>query len=798
MERTNTILRMILSWVVIALVGGTLQAASQESSISAPPHVSPNRAFLNRYCVTCHNEKLQTAGLLLDKIDVENLTENAPTWEKVVRKLSARQMPPVGVPRPEESAYDSFATYLEIQLDRAAAANLNPGRTAPAHRLNRAEYTNAIRDLLGLEIDGETLLPADDSGGGFDNIADVLAVSPLLLEKYMSAARKISWLAIGNLDIRPEAIVYELSEHLKQDQRMSDDMPFGSKGGTAIRHHFPVDGDYVIKVRLQRYESLAVRGIAELQQLDIRLDGNRIKLFTVGGQNVGVSHGMSAQDTMPPSISQAEYERMADAHLEVRFPAKAGTRIVATNFLSKFWASENLRGENDIGVANITISGPYAVKGLGDTLSRQKIFMCTPTSAAEEEPCAREILSSLARLAYRRPVDETDIQDLLRLYNQGRRDGFEAGIELALRKILISPEFLFRIERDPEDIEPGTPYLISDRELASRLSFFLWSSIPDDELLDLAGRGKLSDPVLLEQQVRRMLDDSRSKALVENFAGQWLYLRNLNVINPSKDVFAQFDENLREAFRKETGLFFESMLREDRSVLDLIRADYTFVNERLARHYRLPNVYGSRFRRVTLEDENRKGLLGQGSILTVTSIANRTSPVVRGKWVLENLLGTPPPEPPPNVPALREKEEGGANLSMREQMEQHRRDPTCAGCHKLMDPIGFALENFDGIGRWRDTDAGTTIDASGVLPDGNKIQGVAELREALLIRPGQFVHTTTEKLLLYALGRGIEYYDAPVVRKILREAAPSDYRWSSIILGIVKSAPFRMRMSQEE
>ena len=793
-------LRTILCWIGIALVGASyLQAASQEPLSSAPPDVSPNRALLNRYCVTCHNEKLRTAELTLDQMDIENISKDAPTWEKVVRKIRARQMPPLGAPRPDEATYKSLLTHLERELDLAAEANFNPGRRAAAHRLNRAEYTNAVRDLLGLEIDSERLLPADDSGGGFDNIADVLAVSPMLLEGYMSAARTISRLAVGNLNISPEVDVYTVSEYLLQDQRMSEDLPFGSKGGVAVRHHFPLDGEYVIKVRLQREESLQVRGIAEPHPMDIRLDGKRIKLVTVGGQNVGASHGMSAQDTVPPDVKQAEYERVADGELEFRFPAQAGARVVAVTFLSEFWAAENLRAAEDaeeLGLTSVTISGPYEIAGPGNTPSRRKIFVCTPTSATDEEPCAREILSTLARRAYRRPVNDADMQSLMDLYVEGRREGFEAGIELALRKILISPDFLFRIERDPAGVEPASPYHISDLELASRLSFFLWSSIPDDELLNIAERGDLSDPMVLEQQVQRMLQDPRSRALVENFAGQWLYIRNVNVINPSKDVFPQFDENLREAFRKETELFFESMLREDLSVLDLLRADYTFVNERLARHYGIAGVYGNRFRRVPLESGNRRGLLGQGSILTVTSISNRTSPVVRGKWVLENLLGTPPPEPPANVPALKERGQGGEALTMREQMEQHRASPTCAGCHRLMDPIGFALENFDGIGRWRDADAGDPINTSGVLPDGNEIEGVEELREALLGRPEQIVHTATEKLLLYALGRGIDYYDAPVVRKILREAAPSGYRWSSIILGIVKSAPFQMRRSQ--
>ncbi len=776
---------------------GCLQASGQESLPAVPSDVSTNTALVNQYCVTCHNEKLKTSGLMLDKTDLAMVSEDAPVWEKVVRKLRAGQMPPLGMPRPDKPAYDSLASYLETELDRTAASNPNPGRPAAVHRLNRAEYTNAIRDLLALEIDSESLLPSDNSGGGFDNIGDALSVSPVLMEKYLTAARKIGRLAIGDTSLRPQVETYEVSEYLKQDVRVSEHLPFGSHGGLAVRHLFPLDGEYLAEVSLQKTEGLTVRGIAEPHPVDIRLDGTRIKLVTVGGDNQGESHGQSAQDTVPPSLAQFEYERTADADLEFRFPAAAGMHVLGVAFLNEFYAAENQRAEDDIGVSSLTITGPIDVIGPGDTPSRRRIFVCTPTGAGEEEICARKILSTLARRAYRRPVNDADVQDLMAFYRDGKDGGdFETGILMALRKILISPEFLFRIERDPPNIAPNSVYPISDLELASRLSFFLWSSIPDDELLDLAERGRLKDPSVLEKQVRRMVADPRSRALVDNFAGQWLYLRNVKMADPSKDVYSEFDENLRDAFRQETELFFESMLREDRPVLDLMRADYTFLNERLARHYGIPKVFGSRYRRVTLTDENRKGLLGQGSILMVTSIANRTSPVVRGKWVLENLLGTPPPQPPPNVPALKEKGEGGKPLTMRGLMEQHRANPACASCHKLMDPIGFALENFDGIGGWRTTDAGVPIDPSGVLPDGSKIQGVAELRNALLSHPEQIVHTVTEKLLMYALGRGVQHYDQPAIRGILREASPGDYRWSSIIWGIVKSTPFQMRRSR--
>ena len=812
--------RTMLLWMGIALVWGSyFQAASQESSSPAPPAASPHRALLNRYCVTCHNEKLRTAELTLDKMDVENVSAGAPVWEKVVRKLRAGQMPPSGMPRPDQPTLDSFATYLETALDRAAAAQPNPGRSA-AHRLNRAEYTNAIRDLLALEIDGESLLPAEDAAD-FDNIADVMAVSPLLAEKFLSVARKISRLAIGNPAIPSDVATYVVSGLLTQNDRMSEDLPFGSRGGIAFRHRFPLDGEYVIKVRLRRKANgTQVKGIAEPHLLDVRLDGARIKLFTFGGQHVGMSEATSSRYDIPPDFLQAEYERTADNGLEVRIPVKAGTRLVQVAFPSETIVPEGFRSRperslaetllaNDIdrawehpAVSNVSISGPFNTKGSGETPSRRNIFVCRPTGSEEEGLCAKKILSTLARRAYRRPVTDEDIQPLLSLYEVGRsKGGFEAGIELALRGILVSTEFLFRIERDPANVAPNTAYPISDLELASRLSFFLWSSIPDDELLDLAENGKLKDSAVLEQQVRRMLADFRSKALVENFAGQWLYLRNVPMVNPNRDLFPQFDENLQRAFRRETELFFGSMLREDRSVLGLLSADYTFLNERLARHYGVPDVYGNRFRRVTLSDEGRRGLLGQGSILSVTSYPNRTSTVLRGKWVLDNLLGTPPPEPPTDIeiPALQEKDQEGKAFTMRQAMEQHASNPACAGCHRLMDPIGFALENFDAIGQWRTTDGGnnTPIDPSGMLPDGAQFQGPAELQKILLRHPERFVHTVTEKLLTYALGRGVEYTDAPAIRRILREAAPSDYRWSSIIAGIINSTPFQMRRSQE-
>jgi len=810
--------RVHLTWVAIAFVEACLvQAAAQTPPSPAPTPASPYSATISRYCATCHNEQLKTADLILSKANIESPSADGAIWEKVVRKLRTRAMPPPGLPRPDDALYDSFANYLMTDLDRAAAAKPNPGRTATAHRLNRTEYTNAVRDLLGLEIETEPLLPADDSGG-FDNFGDLLSVSPLLMEKYISAASKISRLAVGDRTISPDIVTYAVSPLLLQTDRMSEDLPFGSRGGIAVRHYFPLDGEYLLQVRLQRTDDEGyVVGIAEPHLLDLRFDGERVKLFRIGGEHVGTAAGAGAADAVPPDFRQAQYERTADASLQIRFPAKAGQRLLQVSFLKEQFAPEisfeersattyeearlesaRERAWVDPAVSSVSITGPYDVVGPGDTPSRRQIFVCHPAGATDEEPCARKIFATLARHAYRRPVTDRDIEPLLGLYRQGRsEDGnFEAGIQMALEGLLVSTEFLFRIERDPANVPPDTAYRVSDLELASRLSFFLWSSLPDEELLALAEQGKLREPAVLEQQVRRMLRDRRSKTLVDNFAGQWLFLRNVHGANPNRDVFSEFDESLRQAFQQETYLFLESVLREDRSVPDLLRADYTFLNERLARHYGIPGIYGNKFRRVQLTDENRRGLLGQGSILTITALANRTSPVMRGKWVLENLLAAPPPPPPPNIPALRDKSAEGKTLTMRQQMEQHRANPACAVCHSRMDPIGFALENFDAVGKWRTTDAGSPIDPSGSLPDGFQFEGPTGLRKALLNRPELIVEAVTEKLLMYALGRTLEYYDYPAIRKIGGEAEASEYRWSSIVLGIVQSTPFQMRRSR--
>ena len=824
--------RSILCWIAVVLLStGYLQTSAQSESSSPPASpASPYREVVNSYCVTCHNENLRTADLLLDQADVDNVSLNLEVWTKVAEKLRAGAMPPAGMPRPDQATYDSFATYLETELDRAAETKPNPGRPL-IHRLNRAEYSNAIRDLLAVDFDAVSYLPPDHSGDGFDNFAAVLSVSPVLMERYMSAARKIARIAIGDDSTPTLGEVYKVSDSFMQDSRLSQDLPFSSRGGIAIRHHFPLDGKYVLKITLQRDAIHFIRGLlGEPHQLDVFVDGTRIQSFSIGGERHGATGLLHTRtgNVYLGDPEQTAYEMTeADANLEVRFPARAGTRLVAVTFLKKTLEPEGVlevgprpmapdirryKG-GDPAVDTVTITGPYEATGVGDTASRRQIFVCHPEGSRQpgnlvpsvsevpgihnEESCARNILSTLARRAYRRPVTDADVESLLDLYRTGRNDGdFEAGIELALQRILAGPEFLFRVERDPANLPPDTAYPISDLELASRLSFFLWSSIPDDTLLDLAERGRLEDPAVLQQQVDRMLADRRSNALVDNFAGQWLYLRNLRNWRPLAREFPDFDGELRQALQQETELFFRSMLREDRSVLDLLSADYTFLNERLARHYGIPNIYGSSFRRVTLRDENRRGLLGQGSILTVTSRVNRTSPVLRGKWVLANLLGTPPLPPPPEIPPLNEKRNEVGGLTMRQRMLEHQVNPVCANCHAGMDPIGFALENFDAIGRWRSSEGGVPIDASGTLLDGTPFEGPAGLQKVLLSRPQQFAQTVTKKLLTYALGRELEYYDAPTVRKILRESAPDGYRWSSLISGVIQSTPFQMRRSQ--
>ena len=795
-------LRIVCTLVGVAVVGSVGLQAQQ-------PRAPVDRSLLDRYCVTCHNERLQTAGLMLDKVDMNQVAANAEVLEKVTRKLRAGQMPPVGRPRPEQATVEAFATALESALDRAAAAAPDPGRVT-VHRLNRLEYVYVIHDLLALEID-PAMLPVDNAGVGFDNNADVLSVTPALMSRYMSAATKVSRLAIGNPAIRPASHVYAASEFAHQDVRMGEDLPFGTHGGLAVRHAFPLDGEYAFELRLQR-TSVAdtIRGLDDEHEIQVRIDHGLVKRFRVGGEHQGYDPGLlnAIPDDDIKGHQLHTYRLTADEHLKFRIPVKAGTRLVTVAFTdiapsvsevvplrpASRKRSNFINDAGAPGIARITIAGPYAATAPEETPSRRRIFVCRPTSARDAEPCAREIFGTLARRAYRRPVTAADLDELMRLYTIGSQGGdFDAGIELALEGMLASLSFLFRIEPDPLDATAGTVYRLSDLELASRLSFFLWKSLPDDELLAVAEQGRLSDPPVLAQQVRRLLADLKASRWMNDFVGQWLTMRNIEAHEPDPDVFPEFDDNLREAMAKETELFFESQVRDDRSALELLRADYTFLNARLARHYGAPNVYGSHFRRVPVTDERRSGLLGHASLLTVTSYADRTSVVVRGKWVLENLLGAPPPPPPPNVPPLEENEPGAAPKSLRERMEQHRTNPVCAACHAPMDPFGFVLENFDGIGRWREQDGPASINAASTTTDGATIDGPAGLRLYLLSRQAEVLRTVTEKLLAYAIGREPEYYDAPAVRQLLRNAANEDYRWSSLILGVVKSVPFQMQ-----
>jgi mono/diheme cytochrome c family protein len=778
---------------------------TQASDAAAALRVEEQRALVGRYCITCHNRTLNTGGLALDAFDVADVGGHPEIWEKVVRKLGGGLMPPAGRPRPDRAVTLAFVSWLESELDRAAERRPDPGRTEPFHRLNRAEYRNAIRDLLSLDIDVTAHLPGDDASHGFDNIAGVLKVSPTLMERYLTAARRISRLAVGLPVPFPGVDTIRVPEDLPQDDRI-EGLPFGTRGGVRVSHIFPVDADYVIKVRLSRLglsggATEDVPRFAESHDLEVSLDGVRLKVFTLAGE------------TLEPGRRQDAYQQgraNLDADWEVRVPVGAGPHEIVVAFLKKSSAlNETVRlpfmrpyagagGDTRYQpyLSSVTISGPFAKGGRAeDTPSRRRIFVCRPTSPGDELSCARSILASLARRAYRRPVTDVDLKPLVAFYAEGRGEGgFDAGIALALERLLVSPHFLFRVERDPPTAGPGQIYPVADLELASRLSFFLWSSIPDEELVGLAAAGRLQDPSVLERQVRRMRGDRRANALVENFAGQWLYLRNISTLSPDLDRFPDFDDSLRQAFKRETELFVGSIVREDRSVLDLFTADYTFVNERLARHYGIPNVRGSHFRRVKVTDPARQGLLGHGSILAVTAYPHRTSPVLRGKWVLENLLGTPPPPPPPNVPDLRDTNTAGELLSMRERMAQHRASPVCATCHSMMDPPGFSLETFDAVGRLRSVDERfEKIDAGGALPDGRRFEGPAGLRQALLANPERVMRTFTEKLLTYALGRGLEPNDMPAVRRVTRSAAEDGYRFSAIVLGIVRSTPFRMR-----
>jgi mono/diheme cytochrome c family protein len=789
-----------------------LMAAAQPSAPRAQDAASPRRpapparasaapdpaATVSQYCVTCHNARLKSGGLQLDPATLNNVASSAGTWEKVVRKLRTRAMPPPGAPRPDEKTYDAVATRLEASLDQRARAHPNLGTLPLVHRLSRTEYRNAIRDLLALdalplEMDIDLLLPPDNVSSGFDNIADLLFISPTNLERYLDTAQRISRLAVGDPSMPVMVNIHRLDAELPQDAQV-DTLPFGTRGGIAVKNDFPVDATYVVKVEL-------AGATRDPEQLEISVDGERVELVSLGGRAAGPANAGGR------GRGAGGGGRGGAGNLEYRLPLAAGPHTIGVTFVARSEASEEAtlrprtrsRGTG-AAVERVTISGPYDVTGPGRSASRQRIFTCTPATRAEEEPCARKILATLARRAYRRPVVDADLTDLMPFFRSGRSEGtFDRGIQRALERLLVSSQFLFRIEHVPDAVTPGATYRVSDLELASRLSFFLWSSIPDDELLSVAAAGRLSDPTMLDRQVRRMLADPKADALATNFAAQWLFLRDIDVKHPDEVLFQNFDESLRQAMRRETELFVASVFRENRPLTTLLTADYTFLNGRLAEHYGIPHVRGSYFRRVTLPPGSmRGGLLGQGSILTLTSYATRTSPVLRGKWVLENLLASPPPPPPPDVPALKtEGHEPGTSLTMREAMIQHRANPACASCHARMDPIGFAMENFDAIGRWRDNDHGAPIDVSGVFPGGVTFDGIAGLKRELVRQPAPFLHNVAERLLMYAVGRNLQYYDAPAVRAILRTAAPQRFTLASLVLGVVHSDPFRMRQKAE-
>jgi hypothetical protein len=766
--------------LALLAIGFRVFAADQRSLPSAT---------IREYCINCHDSEMKKGGLDLETFLADPASQHAAVWEKAVRKMQARQMPPIGKKRPDEATYNATTAQLARLLDAEAAKHPNPGRTETFRRLNRTEYQNAIRDLVGVEIDARALLPKDEAGHGFDNVT-VANLSPALLDRYITAAEKISHLAVGTVSEHVGGDTFRIKPDVTQEEHV-EGLPIGTRGGGIFPYTFAQAGEYEIQIRLMRDRNEEVEGLKEKHQLELLLDRAHLQSFTV------------------EPLKGPKAQEMADAHLKTRVQVPAGEHDLGVTFVK--WPSSLLETKRqpyeahfnvhrhpriNPAIYQVSITGPYNAAGPGDTESRRKIFVAKPANRSDEDACAEKILSNLMRRAYRRPVTKDDLEKPMAFFREARAQrGFDAGIEMGLSAILVNPNFLFRVERDPENIAPNTAYKISDIDLASRLSFFLWSSIPDDELLDAAIRGELSKPKVLEKQVRRMLADPRSKSLVNNFADQWLYLRNLDSFTPDLRLFPDFDDNLRQAFRRETEMFVSNIFQNDRSVLELLKADYTYMNQRLAKHYGIPNIYGNRFRRVALsKEDHRGGLLRQGSILSVTSYATRTSPVIRGHWILGNLLGTPPPPPPPNTPALKENTIS-ESLPIRQRLAEHRASPNCASCHNLMDPVGFSLENYDAIGRWRDMEDGAPVDVSGGFPDGSQFVGVDGLEQALLRRPDLFVGALSEKLMTFALGRGIETYDAPAIRKIVKQAEDSDFRFSSVILGIVNSVPFKMRTS---
>jgi len=810
---------VVFCFVTAGLKNGAVIAQTAET-------VSPQRALLDQYCVSCHNQamvdstpiegenllftQLRGLGMTLDKENVDDVSQNPEVWEKVVRKLRVGVMPPPDNPRPGHEDYSEFRYWLEEQLDQANAEQVNPGRTQAFHRLNQAEYQTVINQLLGLKLDVEELIPADPPDrNGFDNNAEVLSLSPVLMERYVSAAHKIAELAVGATPLGTAIKSYEVPLNLIQNDRLDDELPFGSRGGAAVTHNFPVDGLYRIKVKLQTNYVDFVRGYDQPHQIEVSLDGERIDVFEFGGDAPGMPAPYSFAGNIRGSDDWEEFMMaIADEGFELEIPVKAGPRVIGATFPREIWEAEGIDQPRLFGyhlavtelpdsnpaLGSVSIEGPIVSQGPGLTPSREIIFSCVPEDYDAERVCAKEILTGLARKAYRRPLTEDDWLELSEFFESGfNEEGFEKGIQLALERILVAPDFLWRIQQDPPGLPPGENYKITDLELASRLSFFLWSGGPDEELLSLAENGRLRESGILKSQVTRMMDDPKAEAFIKNFIGQWLYLRNLDNVYPLPSAFPEFDDNLRESFKRETELFFDEQIREDHSLLDLFTANYSFLNERLADHYGVQGIYGNHFRKVSLDGHKRGGLLGHGSLMTVTSYPNRTSVVLRGKFVLDNLLGSPPPEPPPNVPALEESSQTGKQLTMREAMAQHRENPACRVCHAAMDPIGFSLENYDAIGKWRDMFAGVDVDASGLLPDGAVFNGRKGLENLILDRPTDFVATVTEKLLTYALGRGVEYYDMPTIRSIVRRSEQEDFSWSSLIFGVVESAPFQMR-----
>ena len=806
--------------VAAVAVSAVVQAAAVTNQTSGTSEVAAYGEVLDQYCIGCHNERMRVQGAVpfsFEDLDVSDVGADAAAWEIVVKKLRLGMMPPLGRPRPDQVTNARLVTWLETQLDTAGRANPNPGRSV-VRRLTSAEYINAVRTLLDFEVDERWLLfPVDDvDQQGFDTNGQVLSISPALFDRYLSAANRISRLAVGDMTISPGyvAATYSSPRLLYQDDRVSEDLPFGSRGGMAIRHYFPLTGEYEVKVDLRRMIYDYIIGMGRSQQIEVRLDGALVRQFTIGdADRFGYPSAYSFFGTIRGDPAWEDYvSTEADAGLVVRFPAKAGMHVVGVSFvdsrveptgiLERRLSGFSLSGlgfyHGNAAVQRVEIAGPYNASDPGDTASRRNLFTCVPMGVVDEERCATDIVATLARQAYRRPVTDDDMTTLMRFYQAGRNDrGFEGGIQKVVERLLVAPEFLFRVERDPVDVSAGAAYHVTDVELASRLSFFLWSDIPDDELLAVAEAGQLTVPDVFEQQVRRMLKNTRMTALVDNFASQWLQLRRIRGVAPDADIFFEFDENLRADMEQETLLFLESQLRDDRGLLELLTADYTFVNERLARHYDIEHVYGERFQRVTVNTNERGGLLGHGSLLTLTAYPTRTSPVLRGKWVLDNILGMPPPPAPADVPALEENHGGREVLSIRKRMEQHRANPACAVCHRIMDPPGFVMENYDAIGRWRTNDeTGAPVDAVGTLSDGTVVDSPSAFREALVKHEVSFVRTVTEKLLSYAIGRNVDYYDQPSIRRIVSEAAFDDYRWSSIILGIVKSMPFQMRSAE--